>query len=414
MKLKKFPRHSIDFTWRDFLTVLWAAAGGCFAQSRRVQDFEKDFAKMVGVPYAIAIPSCRFGIYHYLKFLDPGHGDEVILPAFTFPAVPAAVRASGMVPVFVDSLSGGFNVDVQRLTEEIRPKTRAILVSHLFGTGCDMERVLEAARAGGLKVIEDCAHATGSVFEKRRAGSWGDVGFFSFGIGKNLSTFGGGMMTTACPETYEHFRCLMAALPETGIPTVIKSAVIARIKAALTNQPGFSFITFPIVRLLAFHDVNWLDRAMVEQFPSDLADETVEFLDDIQGARRYSAPQAALGMRKLSVLDHVNESQAAKAEYYDRKLSPALQFRSSAVGRTGEALSYYVLKSRNRNQLRASLLTYGIDTKACDMANCWPECPISQQLESDLFEIPLSRWMTPADLEYVTRSINEAYERALG
>lgn len=374
-----------------------------------VRDFERAFAKKAGVPFAVALPSCRFGVYHYLKYLGPraeADEEEVVVPAFTYPAMPAAVRAAGMKPVFVDSERDGYNIDSSAIRNRISPKTKALLVSHLFGTPCEMEQITEIARETGVKIIEDCAHAAGSSFNGRSVGSWGHVGFFSFGIGKNLSTFGGGMMVSSSKDLAEYFRSVTAALPGKRPLLVLREALGAWIKGVLTNPPGFSTVTFPLIRLMALRDVNWLDRLMTESME--------DFSSGLTNARGYAGAQARLGMLRLSDLETVNLEQAKKASAFDESLAPALQLRGSRRSRLGEAVSYYVIRSAQRDRMRAELLAQGIDTKACDMANCCPGMQRAERLSKELFELPISRWLSRQELEYIARAVNEAYERTCG
>ncbi len=139
--------------------------------------------------------------------LGIGPGDEVITASFSFFATAEAISAVGATPVFVDVLENSYLIDLDQLEAAITPATRALLPVHLFGRPVDMERVCALAARHGLKVVEDCAQATGASWAGRPVGSWGDAGCFSFFPTKNLGGAGdGGAVTCRDPELAQRVR----------------------------------------------------------------------------------------------------------------------------------------------------------------------------------------------------------------
>lgn len=160
-----------------------------------VAAFERDFAKFTGVRHAVGVASGADALLLTLKALGIGPGDEVVVPSFTFAATGQAVALSGATPRFADVDDATFCLDPAKLP--LTPKTRAIIPVHLYGQPADMGPILEIARARGLRVIEDAAQAHGALWGKRRVGSIGDAGCFSFYPSKNLGALGdGGAVTT--------------------------------------------------------------------------------------------------------------------------------------------------------------------------------------------------------------------------
>jgi perosamine synthetase len=126
----------------------------------------------------------RAGLYHLLRTLDIGPGDDVLLQAFTCLAVPEAVMATGARPVWVDLAPDSVNLSLEGCLERITPRTKAIIVQHTFGIPADLQPLLEFARSRQLPLIEDCCHSFASTYSGRPVGTMGDGAFWSFEWGK--------------------------------------------------------------------------------------------------------------------------------------------------------------------------------------------------------------------------------------
>ena len=176
--------------------VLEVLRSGQYIGGATIASFEQDFAAACGVPHAIGCNSGTDALILALRGLGIGPGDEVITASFSFFATAEAISAVGATPVFVDVEESSYLIDLEQLEAAITPATRALLPVHLFGRPVDMERVCAIAARHGLKVVEDCAQATGASWAGRPVGSWGDVGCFSFFPTKNLGAGGdGGALT---------------------------------------------------------------------------------------------------------------------------------------------------------------------------------------------------------------------------
>ncbi|MEQ9467095.1 MAG: DegT/DnrJ/EryC1/StrS family aminotransferase [Ekhidna sp.] len=162
-----------------------------------IKDFEKDFARYVGVKYCIGVANGTDAIEIALKALGIGEGDEVIVPALTWISTAGAVNNVGAEPVFVDVLEEERTIDPELIEGKITSKTKAIIPVHLYGLPARMDQILAIARKHNLKVIEDCAQAHGAKISERQVGTFGDIATFSFYPGKNLGAYGdaGGIVT---------------------------------------------------------------------------------------------------------------------------------------------------------------------------------------------------------------------------
>ena len=168
------------------------------APSGTMKDrLERAFAERFGMPYAVSANSGTSPIHQALMALGIRPGDEIVTTPLA-PAMPAfAILQAGAVPIFADVDPGTFLIDPADIERKLSPRTRAILVVHLYGAVCDMAAIMAIARARGLAVVEDCAQCVlGSDGDGRLAGTIGDAGTFSFDNKKHLSSGEGGMLVT--------------------------------------------------------------------------------------------------------------------------------------------------------------------------------------------------------------------------
>src|SRR5579872_301013 len=182
---------------------------GQYVLGSEVAAFETEFAEYSSVRHAVAVNSGTSALHLALLAAGVGAGDEVITTPFTFYATVAAIGYVGAIPVYVDIDPATYNLDARRVEAAITPRTRAILVVHLYGQPADMDSILEIARRRNVMVIEDAAQAHGAEYKGRRVGGIGDLGCFSFYPTKNLGAAGeGGMVTTNNPDYARTLRSL--------------------------------------------------------------------------------------------------------------------------------------------------------------------------------------------------------------
>ena len=187
--------------------VLAVLRSGQYIGGATIGAFEQSFASSCGVDHAVGCNSGTDALILALRGLGIGPGDEVITSSFSFFATAEAISAVGATPVFVDVDPATYLIDADRIEAAITSASRALLPVHLFGRPVDMERINAIAAAHGLRVIEDCAQASGASWAGRPVGSWGDVGCFSFFPTKNLGGAGdGGAVTCSDPELAQRMR----------------------------------------------------------------------------------------------------------------------------------------------------------------------------------------------------------------
>lgn len=186
------------------------------ARGRFVGEFERQFAARSDVRHALAACNGTAALHLAVAGLGIGPGDEVIVPTLTYVASANAIIYAGAVPVFADCDARTWQIDPARIAECITPKTKAIMVVHIYGQMCDMDPILDLARRHKLLVIEDCAEAFGSSYRGRPAGSFGDISAFSFFGNKTITTGEGGMVVSNDDDLIDRCRRLRGQGLATG------------------------------------------------------------------------------------------------------------------------------------------------------------------------------------------------------
>ena len=183
---------------------------GWITTGPKTEQFEQEFARYVQAKQAVAVSSCTAALHLALLALDIGEGHEVITTTYTFASTAHAVLYVGATPVLVDCDPYTFNIAVDEIESKITDKTRAIIPVHYGGQACPMGEIHAIAKAHGLYVIEDAAHAAGSEYTGQKIGSLSDVTCFSFYATKNMTTGDGGMATSNNAEVMERIKILSA------------------------------------------------------------------------------------------------------------------------------------------------------------------------------------------------------------
>lgn len=170
---------------------------GWWGLGPKTREFEEKFAQYVGAKHAIALNSGTAALHLALRVPSIGRGDEVITTPMTFVSTNHAILYNNATPVFADIEEDTLNIDPTDIERKITPKTKAIIMVHYGGHPCDIDEIHELAkdRGGGIKVIEDAAHACGAEYKGKKIGSLSDATCFSFHPVKNLATGDGGMIT---------------------------------------------------------------------------------------------------------------------------------------------------------------------------------------------------------------------------
>jgi dTDP-4-amino-4,6-dideoxygalactose transaminase len=193
----KVPLSDIEIGPEDLSAVEAVLQSKWLSMGEVTGRFEEAFAAYIGVKHAIAVTNATAALHLAYMALGLGPGDEVIVPSLTFVATANAILYTEARPVFAE-IQGthDLNISPEDIVRRITPRTRAITVMHYGGYVCDMPEIMAIAERHGLAVIEDAAHAPGATQSGRKAGTFGEIGCFSFFSNKNITTGEGGMIVT--------------------------------------------------------------------------------------------------------------------------------------------------------------------------------------------------------------------------
>lgn len=182
---------------------------GWYLLGQENQIFTRNFAKYIGTRFCLGVANGLDALTLMIRAYDFNPGDEIIVPANTYIATILAISENGLRPVLVEPDISTLNIDSEKIEEKITPRTRAIMVVHLYGRAVQMDKIWELAKKYDLRVFEDCAQAHGAMYNGRRTGNLGDAAAFSFYPGKNLGALGdAGAITTNDENIYNKVKAL--------------------------------------------------------------------------------------------------------------------------------------------------------------------------------------------------------------
>jgi perosamine synthetase len=368
------------------LEVLRAGGPSC---GPKVKKFEESFAAYCGAEYGLAVTSATAGLELAVIAAGIGPGDEVVTTPISWISTANAAAARGASVIFADVNPRTLNLDPGSVAEKITERTKAIIVVHLYGQPCDMDPIMELARAHGILVIEDCAHAAGAEYKGRRTGTLGDIGVFSFHQQKNMVTLGeGGMITTSRKDLYERM-------------------LSYRSLCCLTYDPKGKYL--PIDETV---------KPMGQRY------WYLDF-DEIGYNFRMTDAQAAVGLVQLSKLDGFNARRIEIANRYCEQLrgiqgltlpyvSPDVKhvfhvycvLVESDFRRTKEYFMWE-LYTEKRIKVWSHYMPIHLTTAYRKLGHHEGECPVAELMFQKYVSLPIHPRMTEASIAYVTDSIRE-------
>jgi perosamine synthetase len=210
--LKEMERLPVAGPWiteKEIQYVTDAVTNAWYGNANMYHErFEKAFAEYIGVKYAMALPTCTSAIHLSLLALGIGEGDEVIVPDATWIASSAPISYVSATPVFADIDPQTWCLSAESFEACITSKTKAVIPVDLYGGMPDMDAIRSVAKKHKVAIIEDAAEALGAEYKGRRAGSFGDLGVFSFHGSKTVTTGEGGMLVTGREDLFKRIQVL--------------------------------------------------------------------------------------------------------------------------------------------------------------------------------------------------------------
>jgi len=339
---------------------------GWFILGDRVKDFEKEWSDYISVKEAVGCASGTEAIALSLMALGISSRDEVIVQANTCVPTIAGIRMTGATPILVDVKPDTLQVNPDEIEKVITSKTKAIMPVHLYGTMADMEKLTELSKQNKIALIEDCAQAHGSTFNERKAGTFGNIGCYSFYPSKNLGACG-----------------------DAGAVVTNDDALAASVRS-LRNY-GESEVRFE-------HNVEGLNSRLDEM-------------------------QAAILSVKLSQLDKWNQRRITLANVYLENLRNIPQITLPITENGANHIYHlFVIRVKNRDGLKVYLENVGIQTAVhypipVHMQKAYlsfgykhGDFPITEMLSEEILTLPLSPQVTEEQIEFVVANIEKFYK----
>lgn len=282
----------------------WLKKPADWQDRETVRRYESEFSRWNNSRYAFSFMSGSAALSAIIHALGLGSNDEVILPAYTCVSVPIVLQRAGITPVFCDIELDTYGMDASLVEERITPRTRGVLLQHLYGLVCrDYEATLNLAKKHGLKIIEDCAQSAGATYKGVRVGNYGDAAFYSSDRSKVFNTVHGGIAVTGAGRIAEGLKRYYeeAGLPDEGY---IK-------KALHTVVYDYYRCKHPRCRLTG-------DMAALRYKDKILPQMTDEQEEAVHHGLRMPAPLAAVGLNQLAKIDNYNGKRRENAAAWDR------------------------------------------------------------------------------------------------
>ena len=412
MAFGKIPRFSPSFSPAE-AWICTKHLVGLGSSEDTVGEFEASFAEYIGAKHAVMVPSARYGLYLILEALGVGEGDEVIVPALTYFAIPAMVELLGAKPVFADIELSTHVLDVEAFEGAISEKTRAVIPTHLFGTPCDMDAINSIANKHGVAVIEDCAQSTGARYKGKRVGALGGHAYYTFGLTKNITTLSGAMITTDDDAVANH---VQKTIQNSGQSNAIKS-----IKEALTGCAMF-IATHPWVYWATVHPAIVMGNALGKDPIHERFGETERTYNELpksyQEQARARSVQAAVGLKQLERIESLNGARIRNGRALDSGLGhvPGLMVPTYPEGSEPIYMSF-VVHHPNRDALMLALRSRGVDTTTGYMNDLSDHplfephkraCPNATKAMAELLHIPVHPNLTDGDISHLIESVRAA------
>ena len=180
----------------EYKSIKEIILSGKFVSGKKVENFEKKFAKYIGTKYAVCFNSGTAALHASLSALNLKKNDEVIVPSISFVSTATAVLHQNCTPIFCDVNLENYCLSIDDLQKKISKKTKAIIPVHFAGSSCDMKKMMKIANKNNIKIIEDCSQAHGTKFYNKKVGSFGEMSCFSFYATKHMTTGEGGILCT--------------------------------------------------------------------------------------------------------------------------------------------------------------------------------------------------------------------------
>jgi len=383
---------------RALVTLGWELLAGSTAPEQ-VSRFTDEVGVYLKRSTVLFVPSARQGLRLLLRALGLGRHDEVLLPALTYPAVPAVLRELGITPVFVELLPGTLSLDPSRLAAARTARTKAVLATHLAGLPHALGDLADFCSANKLILLEDCAQAFGATYDARPVGSFGLAAIFSLATTKAFTALGGGLLVT-------DEAALGAALLEScvGLPRQTRSEALPLLGKAAMLTVATSSLVFPIVaRGLELGDRLGIDLV------DGLLREREAGLGRALHLHRPHPAFAGFASRQLGDFpSRLRRRRHVWHELRDRLHGVPGLGLPALDPRAGFSAASFPVFVEDKRGFRSRLRRSGVDSSAGFIEAFSDGCPEAQKTLDQLVFLPIYEELGERELELLVRAVRTA------
>jgi len=353
---------------------------------------ESEVRRYLDVPFSVCVPQARVGVYLSLRAAIQER-QEVVLSPYTIADIVNMVVCAGGVPVFADVERSTCNIDPAEVRKLIDKNTGAVLITHLHGLACPVDKLLDICQRHQVPLIEDAAQAFGARLNGRYVGSFGDIGVYSFGRYKNVTSIYGGMVVTPHIGIQEKVRCELDAFPYMEAGSILKRAIGCLVRDIATAPFVFQQLVYRVFRFACLHNLGFINRYVASE-PKLTRKDVVPHAY----SRRMTPMQARLILRKIGSVEKDTSVRIEYARMYHEGLSdlkalilPPLRLDGSHI------YTSFPIQYSHRDRLVRWLMKHRRDIGTQHLRNCaaLPEfsdyhraCPVAGAVSREVILLP--------------------------
>jgi len=414
--MQPLPRYRIYSSPRDYWAVVREVVSRSWLRGDGCAQLEGLLCERHDVMHALCIAKARVGIFVTLRALiEPGQ--KVVLSPYTISDVINMVLCAGGVPVFADLEPDTCNVSAAEIERLIDGDTGAVLITHLHGLACDMERIPALCREHGVPLVEDAAQAFGARFAGRAVGTFGAAGIYSFGAYKNVNSFFGGMVVSNDGELLARLRAEVDGFPPQEILYYLSKVRESLTTDLATLPPVFKALTYRVFRFGFLHDVGLLNsQVSVDDDPASKRELPESYL------RRLTSMQARIVMSQLPTVDTSIRARVAYAQRYHAGLSGVGGIGLPPLRNDGShTYTYFPIHVDDRQGVLRHMMRERCDVAAQHLKNCADlecfsefadECPNARKAARSVLLLPTYPRYSNADVDRNIRVLREYFGAA--
>ena len=396
--MRKFPKRNIIIPKKELISIPRILFEPSSKKSQYVTDFEIKFKEYLNANDSIAVSSGRTALNLIIDSYSIEKGSEILLCAYNFIGVPESLLKKGFIPVFVEADKNTYQIDINDIERKISNKTKAIIITHLFGHLTDIDAIKPIAQKHNILIIEDAAQALGSSHKDRFAGTISDIGFFSFTGSKPLNTSFGGMIITRSLGQSKIIRQQLSMLPETSTAEALSSRLRTYLYALATNKHFYSYVLYPLTILFDKFNIDILEKYKI-------IDRSITKLPN----NRLNYIQAFIGLNQM---DHISSLLEQRRGFGNKLISMLdISISTQSILENSEPCYFMLpLKSKDKTIAYKKLLAFGIDANLSYAQDCSfltnSNNPMSKFLSDHILTINLPFDLKEEEVAYIADSIN--------